>query len=198
MEWSLTVRPIVAELYKAGVIGPANLQSDSQVVSGMATANKEPHRPDKLDLFVNYEDHYGNFKQNFPPAYVPPSSWPHVLPRAKSFAAKHPDARFALLRLWSTPHYYPLMVGPMNRGMTSFLDSMNRSWEFKFKFGDKVMNRGDLILVMGEDEEDLFKFCTAVTFALQTKPWLREVDLWKSFINVDMEFLEGLDEHWLE
>jgi len=68
----------------------------------------------------------------------------------------------------------------------------------KKKFGDKVMNRGDLILVMGEDEEDLFEFCTAVTFALQTKPLLREVDLWKSFINVDMEFLGGLDEHWLE
>ena len=189
----------------------------------MVTANKEPHRPDKLDLFVNYEDQYGNFNQKFPPAYVPPSSWPHVLPRAKSFAAKHADARFALLRLWSAPHYYPLMVGPMNRGMTSFLDSLNRSWEFKFvpkdmpgsefsihhstelrlnilkkKFGDKVMNRGDLILVMGDDEEDLFKFCTAATFALQTKPWLREVDLWKSFVNVELEFIEGLDEHWLE
>ena len=68
----------------------------------------------------------------------------------------------------------------------------------KKKFGDKVMNRGDVILVMGNDEKDLFKFCTAVTFALQTKPWLREVDLWKSFVNVDLEFIEGLDEHWLE
>jgi hypothetical protein len=51
---------------------------------------------------------------------------------------------------------------------------------------------------MGDDEADLLKWCTVVTFALQTKPWLREVDLWKSFINVDLEFLEGLDKYWLD
>lgn len=25
-----------------------------------------------------------------------------------------------------------------------------------------------------------------VTFAVQTKPWLREIDLWKSYVNVDL------------
>jgi hypothetical protein len=115
------------------------------------------------------------------------------------------------------------MVGRFNRPMTSFVDSLNRSWEFKFvpkdmpgsefsahhsvelrletlkrQVGNRVMNRGDLILVMGEDEKDLFKYCTAVVFAIQTKPWLREIDLWKSFINVDVEFIEKLDTHWLE
>jgi hypothetical protein len=35
--------------------------------------------------------------------------------------------------------------------------------------------------------------CVAVMFALQTKPWFRQVDLWKSFVNVDLELLEGLD-----
>lgn len=63
---------------------------------------------------------------------------------------------------------------------------------------DKTLRRGDLILVMGGDEKDLLKWCTAVTSAMQTKPWLREVDLWKSFINVDLAFLESLDSHWLE
>lgn len=63
---------------------------------------------------------------------------------------------------------------------------------------ERVLHRGDLVLVMGEDERDLLWWCTAVTFALQTKPWLREVDLWKSFVNVDLGFLEGLDEHWLD
>lgn len=57
------------------------------------------------------------------------------------------------------------------------------------------MHRDDLVLVKGVDEADLMKRCTAVTFALQTKPWLREVDLWKSFVNVDLKFLEGLDSY---
>ncbi|KAM0283247.1 hypothetical protein ACHAQK_011072 [Fusarium lateritium] len=223
MEWSLTVRPIIAHLYQAGVIAPAYVQNHSQVVLGMATANKEPHRPDKLDLFISYKDQYGNFPMPFPPTFVHPSKWPQVIPCAQDFAKKHENARFALLRLWSAPHYYPLMVGPFNRQNTSFLDSLCRSWEWKFvpkdmpgseysahhttgkrleilkhKFGDRVINRGDLILVMGEDADDLLKFCTAVTFAIQTKPWLREVDLWKSFINVDLGFIEGLESHWLE
>ena len=29
------------------------------------------------------------------------------------------------------------------------------------------------------------------------EPWLREVDLWKSFINVDVEFLQKLDDFFL-
>ncbi|KAF4991683.1 hypothetical protein FGRMN_7656 [Fusarium graminum] len=223
MEWSLTVRPVIAHLYQAGVISPAYVQNDSQVVLGMVTANKEPHRPDQLDLFISYEDQYGNFPMPFPPTFVHPSKWPQVIECAREFAQKHDKARFSLLRLWSAPHYYPLMVGPFNRQNTSFLDSMCRSWEWKFvpkdmpgseysihhttgkrldilkhKFGDRVINRGDLILVMGVDGDDLLRLCTAVTFAIQTKPWLREVDLWKSFINVDLCFVEELDSFWLE
>jgi hypothetical protein len=115
------------------------------------------------------------------------------------------------------------MVGHFNRQYTSFLDSLARSWEWKFvpkdmpgseysvhhtvgkrletlkhKFGDRVMSRGDLVLVMGEDADDLLKFCTAVTFAIQTKPWLREIDVWKSFVNVSFEFILDLDSFWLE
>lgn len=60
------------------------------------------------------------------------------------------------------------------------------------------MGRGDLIVVMGEDADDLLKFCTAVTLAVQTRPWYREVDLWKSFINVDLDFIEGLESYWLD
>lgn len=68
----------------------------------------------------------------------------------------------------------------------------------KEQFGDRVVSRGDVVLVMGEDAPDLLKYCTAVTFALQTKPWLREVDLWKSFINVELDLLEKLDPIWLD
>ncbi|KAL9568814.1 hypothetical protein ACKAV7_007031 [Fusarium commune] len=223
MEWSLTVRPIIAHLYQAGIIAPAYMQNHPEVVLGMATANKEPHRPDKLDLFINYEDQYGNFPMEFPPTFADPSKWPEVIPTARSFSEKHSTARFALLRLWSAAHYYPFMVGMFNRRNTSFLDSRGRSWEWKFvpkdmpgselsahhttgkrldvlkdKFGDRVVHRGDLILVMGEDGDDLLRYCTAVAFAMQTKPWLREIDLWKSFINVDFEFLLDLDSFWLD
>ncbi|KAF5536356.1 major facilitator superfamily transporter [Fusarium mexicanum] len=223
MEWSLAVRPIIAHLYQAGVIGPAYMQNHPEVVLGMVTANTEPHRPDKLDLFINYQDQYGNFPMTYPPNFVDPSKWPQVILTARTFSSKHPTARFAILRLWSAPHYYPFMVGMFNRRNTSFLDSRGQSWEWKFvpkdmpgsefsahhttgkrldvlkdKFGDRVVHRGDLILVMGVDEDDLLRFCTAVTFAMQTKPWLREIDLWKNFINVDFEFLLDLESFWLD
>ncbi|KAF4452302.1 mfs allantoate protein [Fusarium austroafricanum] len=132
MEWSLTVRPIIAHLYSAGVIAPAYIEPHPQVILGIATASKEPHRPDTRDLFINYEDQYDNFPFNFPSSFVHPKTWPEVLPPARTFSSKHTNARFALLRLWSAPHYYPQMVGLFNRQNTSFLDSRGRSWEWKF------------------------------------------------------------------
>jgi hypothetical protein len=51
---------------------------------------------------------------------------------------------------------------------------------------------------MGTDEKNLFRLATATTFAILTRPWRWEVDLWKSFLNVDFRFLEGLDDRWLE
>ncbi|RFU76443.1 mfs allantoate [Trichoderma arundinaceum] len=223
LEWSLIIRPIIAKLYRAGIIAPGYYQNDPQIVPGVATAMTEPHRPNERDLFICYEDRYNQFPVKFPPFFSSPSQWTNLLPRAETFAGKHPGARFALLRLWSAPHFYPLMVGLQNRQGNSFLDSVGRPWEWKFvpkdmpgsefsihhtvgsrlellrkQFGDKVVSRGDLILVMGEEAADLLKHCTAVTFALQTKPWLREVDLWKSFINVELGLLQGLDPSWLE
>jgi hypothetical protein len=41
---------------------------------------------------------------------------------AKTFYAKNPNARFAVLSLWSAPHFYPLMIGWDNRDPTSFRD----------------------------------------------------------------------------
>ncbi|KAF7560550.1 hypothetical protein G7046_g3593 [Stylonectria norvegica] len=223
MDWSLAIRPIIAHLYRAGVIAPAYLQADPAVVSGTATANTEPHRPGKLDLFIDYTDRYDNFPQSFPPTFVSPSQWPDLLPLVNKYAAAHSTARFALMRLWSAPHFYPNMVGLPSRQGTSFLDSAGRSWEWRFvpkdmpasefsahrvtgmrlellkrQFGTDVVNRGDLILVMAEDAKKLLRLCTAVTFAIQTKPWLREVDLWKSFVNVDAKFINGLDRYWLD
>lgn len=164
------------------------------------------------------------YPQNIP-GFVSPDKWPVFLPLARTFASKHDKSRFAVLRIWSAPHFYPAMLGGWNRHATAFLDSTARSWIWKFipkdmpisewsmyhtiktrlellkeelKVGERVVHRGETILVMGLDEAELLKYVTAVVFAIQTKPWHREIDLWKSFVNVDLEFLEGLDPYWLD
>ena len=228
------------------------MEPDVANLPGFATVATESHRPNKPDLFIAYEDLYHHFNIQFPPNFDEPTSWPQFKPLVEAFDREHQPAgtaRFALLRLWSAPHFYPLMVAPYNRQNLSFLDSLERPWEWKFVpkdmpgsessahfvvkrrldeirsrlltktsskpnkragcqlesipdkqllSGDKFVNRGDLILVMGEDETDLLRHCTVVTFALQTKPWLREVDLWKSFVNVSANFIRQMDNSWLE
>ncbi|KAI1206620.1 uncharacterized protein F4807DRAFT_463565 [Annulohypoxylon truncatum] len=227
MKWSVAIRPIIAKLYLAGIIAPAYIQNDPLVVPGFTVAAEEPHRPGKLDLFMDYADRHGaiQYPQNIP-GFVSPSDWPVLLPLARSFASQHEsNARFAILRVWSAPHFYPAMLGDWNRHATAFLDGYARSWIWKFipkdmpisewsmyntlklrlellkdqlKVGERVVHRNEVILVMGTDEVDLLKYVTAVTFAIQTKPWHREIDLWKSFVNVDLEFLEDLDPYWLD
>lgn len=89
--------------------------------------------------------------------------------------------------------------GAPSQGNFEKYSGQNKFSHGRCEMDDRVVQPGDLVLVMAEeDETDLLKWCTAVTFALQTKPWMREVDLWKSFINVDLGFLEGLDKHWLD
>lgn len=145
-----------------------------------------------------------------------------LLATSRAFASSNPTARFAFLRLWSAPHFYPLIIGGENRDGMSFYDGLGRPWEWKFIpkdfpysewsihrqarlrivpfrniLGDRVWVRQDTLLVMGTDEKDLLKLASAVTYAVQTDPWRLEVDLWRSFVNVDLGFLEGLDEKWL-
>lgn len=232
-DWKIAVRPIIAKLYRAGIIEPSNTPPWREACSGLVFAAEEPHRPGKLDLFTKFEDMPNPV---YPPNYVDRKDWPPLLPPARAFAQKHPGARFAMLRIWSAPHFWPLMIGYWNRPNFTFIDSENRAWEWKFipkdqqgsewsthtttmtrmeliferaernLYGssrlkgmrEKVAFRGDGILVMGEDEEDLLRLSTTVTFAVQTKPWLREIDLWKSYINVDLACLEGLDPCWMD
>lgn len=61
-----------------------------------------------------------------------PPTKEQLLITARAFAKSQPNARFALLRLWSAPHFYPLMIGPDKRDMTSFSDAIGRAWEWKF------------------------------------------------------------------
>jgi hypothetical protein len=114
------------------------------------------------------------------------------------------------------------MLGYWNRPNVSFLDSKGRGWEWKFIpkdmpysewsiheqargrirpfadfFGDQVIVATDLYFVMGRDEAELRKLAAGVTFAVQTEPWRMEIDFWRSFVGVDLGFLEGLDSSWL-
>ncbi|KAI0425002.1 hypothetical protein F5Y09DRAFT_322868, partial [Xylaria sp. FL1042] len=222
LQWSVAIRPILAKLYLAGIVSPVLLQNSPLVCPGFAVASTEPHRPDKMDLFIDYADREkaSHYSANLP-GLLHPNEFPVLLPIARDFAAKNQEARFAILRLWSAPHFYPAMLGDGNRIGTAFLDSAARSWQWHFipkdmpfsewsmynnlkfrldllkkQFGDRVVHRDDVVLVMGTDQLDLLRYATGVTFAVQTKPWFREFDLWKSFVNVDIEFLEGLDPYW--
>ena len=189
--------------------------------AGIAIANIEPSR--KRDLYVDY-------RFRLPPMHITsrfgdPKNLNRstILAKARAFADKQPDARFAVLRLWSAPHFYPLMYLVEDRAKFSFLDDRNRIWAWKFipkdmpnsevsihqaanlriepwkdLLRDQVMVARDLFLVMGKDEKDLRKLSEGVTLAIQTKPWRLEVDLWRSFVNVELKFLEDLHEKWLE
>lgn len=68
-------------------------------------------------------------------------------------------------------------------------NSSMRNNQHQHVLGGRVCVKRDLFLIMGEDEADLLKYATAATFAIITEPWRLEIDLWRSFINVDMAFL---------
>ena len=216
LEWDIVNRPIIAKLYKTGVIQNAYTSR----TPGRAMAAKEPGR-DSRDFYIDLRVLTNAMKMK--PFLELPPSLDDFLTTARNFAKRHENARFALLRLWSAPHFYPLMVGLENRGSTEFTDGLGRAWEFcfvpkdmpgseysihhaarlrfipfKHVLKEKVLVKKDLFLVMGEDEEDLHKYAVATTFAIQTDPWRLEVDLWRSFVNVDLGFLEGLRTEWVD
>ena len=148
------------------------------------------------------------------------------LQEATVFKMRYPNARFSILRIWSAPHFWPIQIPPIPpelRFGVCFYDCSDRVWTWKFLpkdayFSDWAMHaqvndrlqryqarlepyvrpKRDLLLVMGKDEDHLQLVTGAVTFAIQTIPWKMEIDLWKSFINVDLKFLLSLDEKWLD
>ena len=76
--------------------------------------------------------------------------------------------------------------------------SRSRLQPYHHLLGKNVIVSRDKFLVMGEDEAELAKFSIATTFVIQTEPWRLEVDLWRSFVNVEVGFLEELQEGWLD
>lgn len=191
---------------------------------GQAFAGKEENRPD--DLYIDFRGYIKEMQSNLPPEMVNPYSIKIESLRqdARNFSKKFPKAKFAVLRLWSAAHFYPLMVGGDNRHNHSFIDAISRVWEWKFmskdmpfseysmhanmvvklkplqqqlgRDGDKIKIRKDVMLIMGKDEEELLRLTAATTFTIQTRPWRLEIDFWKSFVNIDVGFLESLHEQW--
>lgn len=159
-----------------------------------------------------------------PPTLQDPFTIDPLLSHARRFAKSNPGgAVFSALKLWSAPHFWPLMLGYDNRDNTSFTDGAGRTWEWKFIpkdmpfsewsihqsarmrvepykhfFGKRVVCWKDMFLVMAKDQEECKKLTTAVVWAISTRPWRLEVDPWKSWWGVGLEFLEGLDERWWE
>ncbi|KAK5661906.1 hypothetical protein OQA88_10015 [Cercophora sp. LCS_1] len=316
LEWSILARSTVAKLYRGGAPGPAPFSPEPQICPRYVIVNTEPHRPDGPDVSIQYNWKREDFMEGMPANYVDYADWPDLTSKIRPFATAHPNARFSLLKLWSAPRFYPIMLQTPSRLMTAFLGTADRAMEWKFlpkdmpasewsihnsvrlrleclrqaimsvsdaeiaaasqkaaaerrakeeaearvaaeivaaaeaaeaaKMGGKKKkrrekekkdkkswwdkkyerekakndadekrradekwhygqcelderadHRGDLILVMGTDELDFLKWSTAVMFAIQAKPWFREVDLWKSFVHVDVVFVEGLDRYWL-
>jgi hypothetical protein len=209
----------VTVVFREGVI--CNVYSC--YASGTAIAYKEPGSNRPLDMFIDYrslieESHLPPDLQD--PRILPPSSLRSI---ASSFAKTRPSSRFAVLRIWSAPHFYPLMIGFEKHPSLAFQDSVGRTWTWKFLpkdmpysewsihrqarmriapfthlFGENVIVRRDLYFVMGVDEEELLKLATAVVYAVQTRPWRLEIDLWRSFVNVDHAFVESLEDRWLD
>ena len=120
--------------------------------------------------------------------------------------------------MWSAPHFYPMNAREGDR----FLDDRGRFWEWKYipkdipmsewsihksmtmtlgQYEDmwkgQVVVARDLFLVMGKNADDCRRLSEGVTWAVQKKPSRCEIDFWRSFVNVDADFLEGLHPTWL-
>ena len=51
---------------------------------------------------------------------------------ARQYASANSGARFALLRVWSHPNFWPCMVGVGSRWRVAFTDCVGRYWTWKF------------------------------------------------------------------
>ena len=68
-----------------------------------AVANAEPHQPHTKDMLISYE-HWDNGESI--KGFLSASDWPDLLVSARGLAAFNSSrTQFALLRLWSAPHF---------------------------------------------------------------------------------------------
>lgn len=124
-EWKYITRPTIAHLYRHGLLAPRYKPE----YSGCAVCLEEPERPDKPELYFDFREDAQEMKPRQPmqdPLAVTP-----LLETARDYASKNPDAYFSVIRIWSAPHFWPLMLGYDNRDGTSFADDTGRTWECK-------------------------------------------------------------------
>ncbi|CAG8959200.1 hypothetical protein HYFRA_00012557 [Hymenoscyphus fraxineus] len=133
-EWDVTVRPIIASLYKSGILR----NRPDAYYEGQAFCAIESSRPNKPEFFID-------FRQNMPsnkdlshmedPSKVKPfmeHAAGFVKKIAKEGKGEEGNIRFSVLKMWSHAYFYPLMIGPDNHDMTSFRDLKGRRWIWQF------------------------------------------------------------------
>ena len=105
----------VGTVFRAGVISCSYSNA-----AGVAVAKAEPGR--EADMYID-------FREGIPLSKIvshlkdpTPLDRDFLVTYVKRFADKHAKAKFSVLRLWSAPHFYPLMLGYERRAMCSFLD----------------------------------------------------------------------------
>ncbi len=124
LAWDICMRPKIAQCmashHQLLLEGLTDISADfrhgiicaayGKGVSGRAFAAKEEGRP--LDLFIDYRDSVPetNAKKLVNPYDIKIES---LREDARAFATRNPKARFALLRLWSAPHFYPFVSWPL-------------------------------------------------------------------------------------
>ncbi|KAG9239309.1 hypothetical protein BJ875DRAFT_501529 [Amylocarpus encephaloides] len=203
LEYESTTRPIIAHLYKSGILRTRS----HQYFAGKAFSTAEPSRPGIQDFFIDYRVQIPTIKM--PPTMVDTYTVTPFKTTAQKYAAKHPNARFSILRLWSSAYFYPLMIGPKTHDATAFRDTIRRNfiwmfipkdmpcseWSIHFRLVRGLnLNKRDKYLVMAENKEELCKLTSMVVYAVERRPWRHEIDLWKSFLDVDSGFVQRLDD----
>jgi hypothetical protein len=198
-DWKYITRPTIAHLYRHGLLAPRY----QPAYSGCAVVLEEPARPGKPELYFDFREDAQDMKPRQPmqdPLKVKP-----LLDSAREYLVDNPDACFSFMRIWSAPHFWPLMLGYDNRDGTMPFSEWSihhalrlRLNEYEQKIKGKVFLKGDKILVVGKNREMCRNYSTIAYFALTTRPWRLEVDVWKSFFGVKLDFLEGLDQSWWE
>ncbi|KAK8151559.1 hypothetical protein BC567DRAFT_239398 [Phyllosticta citribraziliensis] len=217
-EWDLTIRPALAYLYRGGVICP-HYDNDAEAFTA---ALQEPGRATP-DLFIDYRI---ALDDGFSVSLADPDKLEPLLTTAQKFAAKNgaDTCCFSVLSLWSAAHFWPLMLGFGMRGDLAFFDTASRAWEWKFvpkdmpfaersmhkalalrfapfqaanaQLRDQIVFRRDRVLIVGKDRHECEVLTMAAAWMMTTRPWRLEIDLWKSWVGVDLELLEGLDQGW--
>jgi hypothetical protein len=104
-DWKYITRPTIAHLYRHGLLAPRYKPE----YSGCAVVLEEPARPGKSEMYFDFREDAQEMKPRQP--MQDPSRVTPLLETARDYAAKNPDAYFSLLRIWSAPHFWPLMLG---------------------------------------------------------------------------------------